>query len=105
MSTDCGVVRDATALQLASETLADLANLAADLPPRTVETYEVCNLLRVSRSIVAGATARLESRGAHARRDYPESSDAFLGRLAFRGGLLPAFVAVTAAGVREVSQS
>ena len=70
---------------MASETLADLAALADDLPAREVATYEVCNVLRVSRAIVGAAIARLESRGAHFRRDYPDPSDAFLGRFVFRG--------------------
>ena len=94
MSTDCGVVRDATGLSLATETLTDLARLADDLPARTVATYEVVNVLRVSRAIVTAAIARLESRGAHSRRDYPERSEAFLGRFVLRGGAVPMFVAL-----------
>ncbi len=100
MSSDCGVVRGLESLRLAAETLSDLADLNADLPPRTIETYEVCNVVRVSRAIVASAIARMESRGAHTRRDYPEPSDAFLGRFVLRGGLVPAFVALRAASLR-----
>ena len=94
MSTDCGVVRDAAGLSLATETLTDLARLADDLPARNVATYEVVNVLRVSRAIVTAAIARLESRGAHWRGDYPERSDAFLGRFVLRGGAVPMFVAL-----------
>jgi len=94
MSTDCGVVRDADGLSLAAETLGDLTRLADDLPARDVATYEVVNLLRVSRAIVTAAIARLESRGAHTRRDYPDRSDAFLGRFVLRGGAVPTFVAL-----------
>jgi L-aspartate oxidase len=96
------VLRDAGGLRLAAETLADLAGLAVDLPPREIATYEVCNLLRVSRTIVAAAIARMESRGAHWRSDHPAPSDAFAGRLVFRG-LAPAFVALRL-DVRETGE-
>jgi L-aspartate oxidase len=92
MSADCGVVRDAQSLKRAGETLADLAALAEDLPAREMATYEVINLLRVSRMIVASALAREESRGAHTRADFPETDDAWLGRLVVRGELAPQFV-------------
>ncbi|MGQ0824814.1 MAG: L-aspartate oxidase [Actinomycetota bacterium] len=94
MTADCGVVRDATSLEMAGETLADLARLAEDLPAREVETYEVCNLLRVARAIVAAATAREESRGAHSRADFPKLSDEFAGRFVVRGASEPRFVAL-----------
>ncbi len=73
MSSDCGVVRDADGLQIARDTLGDLAQLADDLPARSIASYEVIDLLRVSRAIVASATARTESRGAHTRREFPEA--------------------------------
>jgi L-aspartate oxidase len=92
MSADCGVVRDAQSLERAAETLADLAALAEDLPAREMATYEVINLLRVSRMIVASALAREESRGAHTRADFPDTDDAWLGRLVVRGEMAPQFV-------------
>ncbi len=101
MSDNCGVVRDAEGLRIAAETLKDLTGLAEDLPPRTIATYEVCNLLRVARGIVSAAISRLESRGAHTRADYPATSDAFLGRLVLRGSLVPAFVALQGAVVGD----
>jgi L-aspartate oxidase len=94
MSSDCGVVRDAEGLHLAQDTLGDLARLADDLPARSVASYEVIDLLRVARAIVASATARTESRGAHTRRDYPDPSDALLGRFITRGDDVPTFVAL-----------
>ena len=96
MSTDCGVVRDPAGLQLAADTLADLARLADDLPAREIATYEVINLLRVSRAIVAAATARAESRGAHTRSDRPRVDDAWLGRLVMVGERAPMFVGLPA---------
>jgi len=96
MTADCGVVRDAQGLQLAADTLTDLARLAEDLPSREIATYEVMNLLRVSRVIVAAALARQESRGAHTRRDHPDVDDAWLGRLVVRGAQAPEFVELSA---------
>ena len=99
MSSDCGVVRDADGLRLATQTLVDLARIVDDLPGRTVASYEVMNVLRVSRAIVACATLRLESRGSHTRRDYPQTSDALLGRFVVRSRAVPVFVALPALAV------
>ena len=80
MSTDAGVIRDAASLQLAADTLGDLAAVADALPTRDPRTYQTLNVLRVARAIVAGASARIESRGAHTRGDYPEQNEKQLGR-------------------------
>ncbi len=98
MSSDCGVVRDEDGLRLAADTLGDLAGLTADLPARNIPSYEVLDLLRVSRSIVASATLRTESRGSHTRREFPDRSDAFRGRFVSRGDAAPQFVSLP--GVR-----
>jgi L-aspartate oxidase len=103
MSADCGVVRDGAGLGLAAQTLADLHGLAEHLPSRAVATYEVCNVLRVSRAIVTTAIARLESRGAHTRRDYPRTSDKLRGRFVLRTGRVPAFVELEDVAVGEPS--
>src|SRR4029079_12471114 len=94
MSSDCGVVRDADVLQRASDTIGDLAHSARYLRTASTAGYEVINLLRVSRTIVASATARRESRGSHTRRYFPDSSDALLGRFVALGGDAPVFVAL-----------
>jgi L-aspartate oxidase len=101
MSADCGVARDVDGLGLAAKTLSDMRTLAERLPPRTIATFEVCNVLRVSRAIVTSAIARLESRGAHTRRDYPRTSDKFRGRFVLRTGHVPAFVALEDVAVGE----
>ena len=92
MSTDCGVVRDAAGLAVAAATLAELGGLAGDLPPDVVAGCEVRNLVRTSRAIVLAAATREESRGAHTRADFPETSDAFRGRIVLRGDCEPEFV-------------
>jgi L-aspartate oxidase len=94
MSADCGVVRDADGLERASATLADLTLVAHDFPSRSIASYEVIDLLRVARAIVASARQRTESRGAHTRRDHPAASDAMLGRFVTRGRSEPLFVAL-----------
>jgi len=94
MSADCGVVRDAEGLRRAAETLADYTRIALDFPSRSIESYEVINLLRVAGAIVASATSRTESRGAHTRRDHPDPSDAMLGRFVIHGHSERAFVAL-----------
>ncbi len=96
MTADCGVVRDAVGLDMASATLSDLAGLAGDLPARTPATYEVLNILRVSRAIVTAATAREESRGSHTRADHLETLDAYAGRFVLRGTHEPEFVPLPA---------
>ena len=101
MSTDCGVVRAAPTLQMAAETLADLAMLADDLPAREIAAYEVINLLRVSRAIVAAALAREESRGSHTRSDFPGTDDEWLGRLVILGDAAPRFVELPALALPE----
>jgi L-aspartate oxidase len=100
MSHDCGVTRDANGLKLAADTLADLAALAEDLPPRTPATYEAMNLARVSRAIVANATAREESRGAHTRLDHPDTLDELLGRFVVAGDAEPRFVPLAQTALR-----
>lgn len=52
-----------------------------------VETLELAHMLEFSECIVAGALAREESRGAHARRDFPKRDDAnwMKHTLAYRG--------------------
>ena len=49
------------------------------------------NLLTIARALVAAASARTESRGAHTREDYPETSPAL--RLRFVHGRADVFAA------------
>jgi L-aspartate oxidase len=96
MSADCGVVRAASTLRTAGDALADLARRADDLPAREIATYEVINLVRVSRAIVAAALARQESRGSHTRSDAPGTDERWVGRLVIQGDGAPRFVELPA---------
>jgi L-aspartate oxidase len=94
MSADSGVVRDAEGLESARAALRDLGPAADELRPGVVPTFEVRNLLRVARGIVAAATTREESRGSHTRADFPLRSPEFYGRLVLRGAGAPVFVPI-----------
>jgi L-aspartate oxidase len=85
MSADAGVLRDATGLARASQSLQKLAGpRSAD--PRT-ETWEATNLLTVATALVAAAARRRETRGSHWREDYPDRNDEnWLGHLDLRLG-------------------
>jgi L-aspartate oxidase len=94
MSRDCAVVRTGADLALAAQTLDDLAGLRSALPPRSVATHEVLDMLRVAQAIVSAAMAREESRGAHTRADWPATDDSLVGRFVLVGDRAPQFVAL-----------
>lgn len=71
MWSHAGLVRDGEALATAAATLdAWAAGPSAALDRRSVENTD---LLTIARAIVAAASAREESRGAHYRTDFPET--------------------------------
>ena len=81
---DAGIVRDAASLARAKDTLDDLDaeldtvgvagdNLAYNLTWH--DWLNLKNLILVSKSVVAAATAREDSRGAHYRADFPDVRD------------------------------
>jgi fumarate reductase flavoprotein subunit len=81
---DAGIIRDAGSLARAAEGLdglneqldrigVDASNLAFNLTWH--DWLNLKNLILVSRAIVAAAVARVDSRGAHFRSDYPQASD------------------------------
>jgi L-aspartate oxidase len=74
------VLRDASSLAATAAVLGEVG--AGDDTP---EGAEVANLATVGRALVAAATAREESRGAHTRSDFPTTSDAFRCRLVVHG--------------------
>ena len=81
---DVGVIRNPKGLARAQKELAQLdEELGASGVPRSTLAFNLTwhdwlnlkNLILVSRAITAAALARRNSRGAHYRSDFPESSD------------------------------
>lgn len=81
---DAGIIRDADSLERAKNKLSELdaqldtvgvaeSNLAYNLTWH--DWLNLKNLILVSKAVVAAATAREDSRGAHYRTDYPEVRD------------------------------
>jgi L-aspartate oxidase len=81
-----GVLRSRDSLAKASETLAGLTSV--DPRRATVAQLEDANLLDLARILVTAALAREESRGAHYRSDFPNTSTDFARHL--RWGRNPA---------------
>ena len=75
MTAGAGVLRNAGSLRVTDETLVEIAGMAGRSSP------ELRNLLVTGRGLLLAALARQESRGAHYRTDFPETSDAFRRRL------------------------
>ncbi len=80
MTRGAGVVRSAASLDEAAaavdETVAELGGTAP-----SVATGELANLLELAGALLASALARTETRGAHARSDYPGTDPAWRRRL------------------------
>ncbi len=67
MTIGAGVVRSEESLAAAHAVVEEVAG-----PGRGGATWELANLVEVAGAVLAAATARRESRGAHARSDFPE---------------------------------
>ena len=85
MQSHCGVFRNATLLAEGVAKIVELegrvARTSIDDKSRVfntarVEALELDNLIEVAKASIVSAQARLESRGAHARSDYPNRDDA-----------------------------
>jgi L-aspartate oxidase len=75
MTEHAGILRSAESLARARP---------AETIPSTLDSpdaWEARNLVVVSSALVAAATARAESRGAHSRTDFPAPSSAFIRRI------------------------
>jgi L-aspartate oxidase len=85
MTGGAGVVRSAHSLAEAAEGVSDLV---VELGDRTssVAAGELGNLLQMAGALLASARTRTESRGAHSRRDYPNTDPAWRRRLVHQGG-------------------
>lgn len=84
MQRHCGVFRDQTTLVAARPKLAELEQRLRSLPVHDpaqafnlerIQAYECENLLAVAWATLESAIARTESRGAHARDDFPDRDD------------------------------
>jgi L-aspartate oxidase len=75
MTAGAGVLRSADSLRKTDGTLREIAAMAGHSSP------ELHNLLVSGRALLLAALAREESRGAHCRTDFPETSGAFSHRL------------------------
>jgi L-aspartate oxidase len=82
MTRGAGVVRTAESLATARAVIDEVAATLGD-PGGSVRAGEVANLLQVADALLVAAATRTESRGAHARREYPDTDPAWRLRLAF----------------------
>lgn len=73
-----GVQRDAESLQEAEEKLEFWARIVQQLAPPENRSFELMNMLTLSRLATLGALAREESRGVHFRTDFDTARDEFL---------------------------
>ena len=71
MTRGAGVVRSAESLAGARAVVEEAGALLGE-PSASVASGELANLLRLADASLASALARTESRGAHARSDYPD---------------------------------
>jgi L-aspartate oxidase len=80
MTRGAGVMRSAESLAGARATVDDAAAALGD-GTASVGAGELANLLRLADALLVSALARTESRGAHARLEYPDADPAWRRRL------------------------
>jgi L-aspartate oxidase len=80
-----GVVRTADSLAQARTVVDSVARSALGTPPDRSHG-ELANLVTSARALLDAATLRTETRGAHARRDFPDASDRWRRRIVHYGG-------------------
>jgi L-aspartate oxidase len=78
MTEHAGVLRSATSLEAADRAA---CQALADAAGEGAAAHELLNLATVARAVIAAATVREETRGAHTRTEFPASDDAFRLRL------------------------
>ncbi len=80
MTRGAGVVRSAESLAGARAVVEEIAGVLGARAGSVAEG-ELANLLRLADALLTSALARTESRGAHSRREYPETDPAWRCRL------------------------
>jgi succinate dehydrogenase / fumarate reductase flavoprotein subunit/fumarate reductase (CoM/CoB) subunit A len=63
--------------EITSLGLTDLPTARPGLDPEWVDLHDLRNMALVAECVTRSALARTESRGAHQRQDFPETSDAW----------------------------
>ena len=81
MTDGAGVVRSADSMARAGRTVATIAAVAGSTTPADRAHGELANLVTAARSILESGTLREETRGAHARSDFPLPSDTWRRRI------------------------
>lgn len=80
MTAGAGVLRSATSLASAAGVVNEVSEVLAG-SVTTKETGELANVVQVARALLASAKGREESRGAHARSDFPRTDPSWRLRL------------------------
>jgi L-aspartate oxidase len=80
-----GVVRDAETLSRAGTAVDALAAALGAATPKDRAEGELANLVTAAKAVLRSAVVRRETRGAHARSDYPEASEQWRRRIIHRG--------------------
>jgi L-aspartate oxidase len=82
MTRGAGVVRSAASLDGARLVVDEVATALGD-PGGSVRAGEMANLVQVADALLVAAATRTESRGAHARLEYPDTDPQWRRRLVF----------------------
>jgi succinate dehydrogenase/fumarate reductase flavoprotein subunit len=92
-------VRSTESLDGARVVIDEVATALGD-PGGSVRAGELANLLQVADVLLVAAATRTETRGAHARSEYPDTDPAWRRRLAFAATPGPVTTNDTAARTR-----
>ncbi len=76
-----GVVRDAGSLQAAATVIESVATAVGTATPSDRAHGEVANLITAAEALLTSATLPTETRGAHARADFPQAADRWRRRI------------------------
>jgi L-aspartate oxidase len=86
-----GVVRSRESLARAGAAIDAIGAAIGSGPPVDRAHGELCNLVTAAGSVLRSATVRCETRGAHARSDFPEPSEEWRRRIVHSGAGMAVF--------------